>query len=145
MNHRVISIGLFVLSILAILSGYFLMYPAVTNWCEVFVINCFTDNWTFGIGQPLYWSTRLLPVLFLALIFVRREVFNAWWKVILPLSIPAFLLIAISPPLPDFLTPDRTEMTDTMVKLIVIVSAIVIAWKYWQLHRAKMMKTTKTA
>ena len=106
-------------------------------------INCFGDDWTSGIGEPLFWSTWLLPPLFFGLTFVRREVFNAWWKVILPVAILALFLIVISPPLRDFMTPGRTEVTDIMVKFFVVVSLLVIAWKYWRLSRASKAKPAK--
>ena len=140
MNYRNVAIALLVLSLLSILLGYFLMYPAITNWCGGMGINCFGDDWTSGVGEPLFWSTWLLPILFFGLIFVRREVFNAWWKVILPISVIALYLIAVSPPLQDFMTPGRTQVTSLMVKFIVIVSLLVIAWKYWRLSRNSKTK-----
>lgn len=145
MNHRITAGLLFLVSLITILLGYFLMYPELTKWCLAVGFNCFGDNWTFGVGQPLFWSTRWLPPLFLVLIFVRKEVFAAWWKVILWFAVPALLLIVISPPLPAFLTPDRTQMTDLMVKIIVVVSLAIILWKYWRLYRLKSTKPAKAA
>jgi hypothetical protein len=55
------------------------------------------------------------------------------------------LLVVISPPLPTFLTPDRTQMTDLMVKLIVVISLAVILWKYWRLRRLKSAKPARAA
>lgn len=141
MKYQTVAIILFILSLLSILLGYFILYPAITNWCGGLNINCFSDNWTSGVGEPLFWSTWLLPILFFGLIFVRREVFNAWWKVILPVSVAAFVIIVISPPLQDFMTPGRTEVTSLMIKIIVIVSLAVILWKYWRL--SKVSKTKK--
>ena len=145
MNQRKIPIILFVLSLALIFLGYLLMYPVLTNWCLKIGLNCFSDSWTFGIGQPLFWSIRWLPALFFVLIFVRKEVFTTWWKVIIWVAVPALLLIAISPPLPAMLTPDRTQMTELMEKLIVIVSIAVITWKYWRLIQTKGKKPAKTA
>ena len=137
MSNRVISISLFVLSLIAIPVGYFFIHPELFNWCQSDQFGCISQQISFGIGKPLFWSTRWLPVLFFFLIFVRKEVFTTWWKTILWFAVPALLLIVSSPSLPAFLTPDRTEMTDLMVKLIVIISLIIIAWKYWRLNRAE--------
>ncbi|HVM73296.1 MAG TPA: hypothetical protein VMU13_00225 [Candidatus Paceibacterota bacterium] len=135
MNHRTFSIGLFITSLILIVLGYFLMYPALTNWCGSFGLNCFSDAWTSGIGEPLFWSTWPLPFLFFGLIFVRREVFGAWWKIALPMTIIGLLIIVASPALSDFLTPGRTQVTELVVNTFVALSLIVIIWKYWRLWR----------
>ena len=141
MNHRVIPILLFVLSLLGILFGYFLMHPDLVGLCPKNLdANCLSESINFGIGSPLYWSTRLLPLLFLVLIFVRKEVFTAWWKVTVWFALVAMYFIVTAPPLPALLTPDRTEVTDFMVKVVVIVSAVVVAWKYYMLSRTKASK-----
>jgi hypothetical protein len=143
MNHRFVSIFLFIVSLVLIPVGYFLLHPDLVGLCQNNSGgNCFDDSISFGIGKPLFWSTWLLPLLFFGIIFVKREVFNTWWKVILPIAVVAFYAIAISPPLQDFMTPGRTEVTSLMVKLIVIVSLVVIAWKYWRLSRASKVKHT---
>jgi len=136
MNQKIITVTLFITSLFAIIMGYFLLHPELFMTCPARLYsNCIAEFWSEGIASPLYWGLRWLPPLFFVLIFVRPEIFRAWWKVILPLSIVALLLICISPPLPDFYTPDRTNVTERMVWLIEIVSAFVIGWKYWRLSR----------
>jgi hypothetical protein len=133
MNHRLFVGILLALCILGIVSGYFLINPELIGLCPTVAHNCLNDALNFGLGFPLYLSIRWLLPLFLLLFFVRKEIFTTWWKVILPFAILGLILIVISPPLPDLLTPDRTKVTDLVVKGIVIVSLIVIAWKYWRL------------
>jgi hypothetical protein len=142
MSHRSVAILLFILSLVLIPIGYFLLHPDLIRLCPKNLdANCLSQSISFGVGKPLFWSTWLLPPLFFVLIFVKREVFNAWWKVILPISILALYLIIVSPPLQDFLTPGRTQVTSIMVKLIVISSLVVIAWKYWRLSRVSKTKS----
>ena len=144
MSHRIIAGSLFVLSLLAIPIGYFLLHPDLIGLCPKNVAaNCLDQNISFGIGEPLFRSIRLLPGLFFIMIFFRKEIFITWLKVIIGVAIIALLLIAISPPTHYFLTPDRTEMTDMMQKVIIIVSIAVILWKYWRLSRVAKAKTTK--
>jgi hypothetical protein len=135
MNHRYLAGALFLLSLLGILLGYVLLWhPDFIGICPA-NIDCLSENLGIGIAKPLYWSTRWLPVLFFGLMFVSQEIFWAWvkfirWVVIIPL-----VLIFISPNFHDFMTPDRTEMTAMMVKFIVGISGLFIAYTYWHLHR----------
>jgi hypothetical protein len=144
MNHRVIAGMLLILSLVAIAVGYLLLNPWLIGLCSTNSY-CLDSSLIPALGTPLFWGMQWLPLLFFILIFIRREVFSAWWKVILPLSIPAIWIIIISPPFPDFLVTDRTTITALMVKLIMIISTIVVAWKYWRLYRAKACKKGKTA
>ncbi len=144
MSHRVISIMLCAVSLAAIPLGYFLLHPDLIGLCPKNLnANCLSESIDFGIGKPLYWSIRWLPLLFFVLIFVRKEVFATWWKVTGLVAVVALLLIVTSPVMPAFLTPDRTEMTDLMQKVFVIISVIVIAWKYWWLSRNAKTKPTR--
>jgi uncharacterized membrane protein YfhO len=144
MKHRIIAIILFAMSLIGILIGYFLLHPEIFISCPMTEYsNCISEFWSEGFASPLFWSTRWLPPLFFILIFVRREVFRAWSKVIVWVVVPALLAVFISPPLPTFLSPDRTQTTDFMVKFIVTISLAVILWKYWRLSRAKSTKPMK--
>ena len=142
MNHKVVAVILFALSLLAILFGYFLLSPWLIGLCPIDSY-CLDDSLNFGIGYPLYLSIRILPLIFFTLIFVRKEVFSTWWKIITPLSI-LLLFIIISTPYEYHgwiqLWPDRTAMTHLMVYVFVIVSIIVILWKYWRLSRTPKVK-----
>ena len=138
MNHRIIAPVLFILSLALIGLGYLLLHPNIVGWCPASSSgNCFAQSIDFGIGKPLFWSTRWLPPLFLALIFVRPEVFKTWAKVFVPLAVIAFIGIAMAPPIgnPIHLEFDRTQTTEFAVRFLVVVSATVIAWKYWRLNR----------
>ena len=139
MNHRFIAGALFLLSFAGIAVGYLLLHPWLTGLCPDQVY-CMSQAWD-GVGHPLYWGTRWLPFFFLALIFVRREVFQSWWKFAAIFSILPLLLIIVSPPLGEMFTPDRTYVTERMVQLFVIVSVLFIAWKYWRLSRTHDAKS----
>lgn len=135
MNHRVVSGVLLILSLLGILSGYLISHQEVLSLCESGQAGCVNQSLLFGVGHPLYLSIYLLPVLFAVLLFVRKEVFSFWWKAMLPFALVGLFFIVISPPLPELLTPDRTFVTERVVWILVGISIILIAWKYWRLHK----------
>ena len=138
MTHRIIAAVLFVLSFGSIGLGYLLLHPELVGWCAPGLsANCLSQQLAFGVGKPLYWSIRLLPLIFFALIFVRREVFITWIKVLTPFAVLGIWLMLVSPPLGDPLRLEfgRTEMTKMVVQFLAILSAFVIAWKYWRLNR----------
>ena len=137
MIHRVIAGGLLLLSLAAIIAGYLLSDPRVTGWCIGDAGGCISQSTIVGIGNPLYLGIRWLPVVFLALLFVPDKVFKTWWHIVLPLSILGFIVIAMTPPLGESLGPDRTTVTEYVAEFITVVSALVIAWKYWQISRTK--------
>lgn len=143
MTHRYISLGLVVISLVAIPIGYFLLHPSIIGFCPKNIdTNCLNEAISFGVGKPLFWSIWPLSFLFLGLAFVKKEVFALWWKIILPVTLLGFYFIAISPPLHDFLIPGRTEVTALVVKIIILISILAIAWKYWRLSRIPKGRST---
>lgn len=136
MRHRFIAGFLFLSSCALIGIGYLLLNPELIVQCPSDPYsNCNSQFWSLGIGSPLYWGIAYLPPLFLALVFVRKEVFAAWWRIILPFAVVALLIISATTELGTLLTPDRTLTTKYMSLLIVGVSALVVAWKYWRLSK----------
>ena len=140
MNHRIIAGVLLGVSLIGIGVSYLLLrHPDLVGLCPVgFETNCLDGFLLFGVAKPFYWGTRFLPLIFLVLIFVRKEVFNAWWKVFLPFFLVAFFFILTAEPLGSLLWPDRTFMTERMVQILVGISALVIVWKYWRLSKKKI-------
>ena len=137
MNHRIIAVTIFLSSLIAILIGYILLHPDLFGICaKNLASNCLDQSLSFGVGEPLYVGIRFFPILFLVLIFVPKEVFGLWWRVLLPFFIISLLFICTSPVEHSLLTPDRTEVTEKLVWLIMAVSVCVIAYKYWRLRRA---------
>lgn len=133
-NHRFVSGVLLILSVAAIGFGYLLLWrPDLLGMCPAGIM-CLEEFWTFGVGQPLFWGLRLLPVLFLVLVFVRREVFNTWLKCTWWLAVVGLILIALTPYQFTGYMPDRTKITGLVVEVYVAVSFLVIAWKYWRLR-----------
>ncbi len=137
MNHRVVAGTLCLISIGAIILGYYISHPELAGWCEGDQSDCMSQAVLFGIGHPLYLATRWLPFFFFALIFVRKEVFQSWWRFGALFAILPLLLIIVSPPLGEMFTPDRTLITERMVQLFVIASTLFIAWKYWRLRKVR--------
>ena len=137
MNHRVVAGLLCMVSVVAIGLGYLLLHPVIIGWCSPEIdVNCLGESIAFGIGSPFYWSIRWLPFFFFALIFVRKDIFQSWWKFGVLFAILPLLLIVVSPPIGEMFTPDRTLITERMVQLFVIASALFIGWKYWHLRKS---------
>jgi len=135
-----IAIGLLILLLITIAVGYLLLNPWLFGICQP-SLYCLDNSVGPALATPLYWGTHWLLPLSIVLIFVRREVFNSWWKVALPLGILSLILILISPPIHGFIDePDRTTVTEMMVWIIDVVSTIVILWKYWRLSRTPKVK-----
>jgi len=137
MDSRSISLISCGLSLVLIVVGYILSNPNSFGLCVGNGGGCISQNTLFGIGFPLFQAIYLLPVLFFVLAFVRREVFNTWWKVALPVGIVFLVVIFVTPPLGENISADRTTVTAALVKIFVFVSAIVIAWKYWRLRSGR--------
>ncbi|MDO8514337.1 MAG: hypothetical protein Q7S50_02215 [bacterium] len=135
MNHRVVAGLLCLIAALGILTGYLLLHPTIVGLCTDPNNNCLSEFWRYGVAKPLFWGTQWLPFFFFALIFVRKEVFQSWWKFGALFAILPLLLIIVSPPLGEMFTPDRTLITERMVQLFVIASAIFIGWKYWRISK----------
>ena len=136
MSHRVVASVLCLLSDGTIVLGYFLLHPEIVGWCPSGLSgNCLGEAIAFGIGSPLYWSIRWLPLFFFALVFIQKDVFQAWWKFAIVFSILPLLFVIVSPPLSEMFDPGRTLVTERMVQLFVIASVLFIAWKYWRLSR----------
>ena len=95
MNHRVTATILCVFSLVAIAVGYFLLHPSLLGLCSDPSRNCLSEFWRYGIGKPLFWSTYWLPIFFFALMFIRKEVFQSWWKFAAIFSILPLLLIIV--------------------------------------------------
>lgn len=135
MNHRIIAGALCVISFVAIGIGYLILHPWLIGWCSPQTY-CLDQSFSFGVGKPLYWSIRLLPMLFFVLIFVREQVFSVWWKIALPLGL-IIIFLSIGTPykyqgmIQYF--PDRTIFTEQLVWLFVAISAVIIVWTYVRL------------
>ena len=136
MMHRVVAGLLFLLSVAAIALSYATLYPFQFGWCPSPELNCLDGAWRDGVAVPVYWSTRWLPFFFFALIFVSKEVFQAWWKYALWFSIVTFILIFTTAPLGGPVSPNRTQVTEWLTQLFVMASALFIGWKYWQIRKA---------
>ncbi len=137
LDHRIIAYILFVTSALLIVLGYVLSHPETVGLCVGGSSSCITQPTLFGVGHPLYLGTRWLPFFFFFLIFVPREIFVSWAKFAWWIALIGLLFIIGSPPIGNaiHLTPDRTQMTQFVTHLFVIVSLLWIGWKYWRLRR----------
>lgn len=133
-NHRFISGLLLIVSLGAVGIGYLILQqPQLFGLCSLNT-PCYSEFWTYGLAKPLFWGLRLLPVLFLVLVFVRREVFNTWLKCTWWLAVVGLILIALTPYQFTGYMPDRTKIAGLVVEVYVAVSFVVIVWKYWRLR-----------
>ncbi len=141
MNHRLIAGLLFVLSLVGIFVGYaILRQPQLLGLC-IDQAQCLERFITSGIGKPLYFGTRLLPVLFFALIFVPRNIFMVWAKFALFAAPLPLLLILISPATtPEMFTPERNIVTAPLVNLFVGLSFAFLLLQFALLHRKKKVE-----
>ena len=143
MNHKVVPLALLVLTLIGSGLGYLLLHPDVVGWCPIGLdSNCLGQDLAFGIGEPLYRGLWWLLPIFATVLFVRDEVFSAWWKSVLPIALVGLLFIVISPTTgsPLQLAFSRTTITTLVVQFVAIVSVLVIGWKYWRLSRINQTK-----
>ncbi len=139
MNHRLIAGLLFALSLGAIYFGFVLINnPELVSLCNQGGGRSCTQSTLFGIGIPLFYGTRLLPVLFFALIFVPRSIFMAWTKFALFAAPLPLLLILISPATtPEMFTPERNIVTAPLVNLFVALSFAFLLLQFALLRKKK--------
>lgn len=134
MTHRAVSSSAAAISVLLILFGYIISKQSGLIGLCAYKDGCMSETLFYGIAQPLFLSIYLLPPLFFALIFVRKEVFSIWWKVMLPVAIVFLVIVVWAPPLGGLFTPDRTLVTRALSNIFVTLSILVIGWKYWTLR-----------
>ncbi len=133
MKYNYIAGILFLVSLLLICIGYVLSKnPSLFNLCPVeYVGNCLDSELKWGVGETLYLGIFPLPIVFLALIFVRREVFKAWAWFAVPFAIFAILFLASQPAITsNMFGGDRAEVTNILSLLFVFLSALIIIVKY---------------
>jgi hypothetical protein len=97
---------------------------------------------------PLYWFFLFALPATAALFFVRKEVFYAWLKTIawfIPLVALDVFVISKPPDFPDVLYQpiDREQLGISTGTLLVVVTLVVFAWKYWRLNRAERAQKAK--
>jgi len=134
MKHKYIAGLLLSVSLGLIVIGYAIFHPELFGFCAD-KYNCFSESTTFGIGLPLYKSIYLLPILFLGLMFVNKEVFWGWVKFITLFVIFGVYLIVITDPFPRIPWPDRTSLTESIVRIWFGLSILFIAGKYLWINR----------
>jgi hypothetical protein len=140
MRHRIIAGGLFLVSLALVGIGYMYKFPVSVGWCPPENVYCISSTEYAEYGLPLYIGLRYLPLVFLVLLFVRKEVFETWWKVLAPFFLLLIYVFFKTPGLSHAwiqLTPDRTGMVLIMVNVILVVSAVVIVGKYALLSYGK--------
>ncbi len=143
MNHRLIAGLLFALSLGGIFVGYALLRdPELLGLCVGYGEgSCLHESITFGIAKPLFWGTRLLPLLFLVLIFVPKKIFDLWVKFALFAAPIPLLLILISPAsTPSMFTPWRSDVTAPLVNLFVGLSFAFLLLQLALLHKKKKVE-----
>jgi hypothetical protein len=131
MKHRIIVGGLFLVSLILVGVGYIYSNPIAFGLCHDARCGGVNDIQLFAMGFPLYKGLRYFPLLFLSLIFVRKEVFSTWWKIMLPVGLLQLLIVLQAPAIaPNILSIDRQHITLFMVLVASGLSAIIVVCKH---------------
>jgi hypothetical protein len=108
MSHRKLIGALFILSLLGMLIGYFLVFPDKFGLCtppfgrpygtpDLNYTGCFTSLGS-SIGNPLRGGLPTISFILFILLFMPKYVYDAWKKFALIYILVAGFLIAITPP-----------------------------------------------
>lgn len=137
-KQKIIAGALVVCSLLLIEVGYIILFhPNILDIClQYFSNSCDKTYVVSGIGDPLYYGIRSLPVLFLVVFFVRWDVFQLWWKFALPFTLFIFwFVIGVSPEGGGgFMSYWRSEYTRFFSLWLTSSSLILIAFKTFRPH-----------
>jgi hypothetical protein len=127
----------FTVTLLSLVAGYLVANPLLLHLCRRIYsfnddIGCL-DKTIATIGTPLFTYALVTIPASLALIFVKKDVFNAWLRFAawwLPLSV---VLIATTSENSNSWMPiyfiSKDLVTQVMASLFTIISLILIAWK----------------
>lgn len=132
MSHRKILGILLGVSILGIISGFFIVYPEYFGVC-VNNQDCIDSKFLiFNIAHPLVLGLiPLLPILFI-LLFLPRAIFNTWKKFavfIIPISIVLIIITPVYCHAPLGLCFDKKLTTQFLSISFAIISLIIIIYK----------------
>ena len=135
-KQKTVIIALFILSLFGVLIGQSIAHPEWAGFCSIEDHPCIFSFPVFELGQPLFFGASYLAFTFLILLFVRLEAFKAWIKFAVWFIPLAFILITITPVYSDF-SPGRLQLTKMLGTLYIVLSLIIIAYKYIRLHIQK--------
>lgn len=80
MSHKRILLTLLVVSLLLVLTGYFVIYPEKIGLCNHQDDACIFGYPVFSLGKPLFFGMPFVSTVLLLLIFMRVEIYKAWRK-----------------------------------------------------------------
>ena len=132
---------------LAFAASYVLVYPLYFGLCPNVGegINPIGPACFLGLrgisGLAIFYFAISLSLLSLLLAFLRKEIFTTWLKFSLwafPLFV--FLSISMGGVGRGFFVPNEEEWAAIFSWLFVIISLVIIAWKYWRLQRKTTAK-----
>lgn len=132
MSHRKILAILLGMSILGIITGFFIVYPESFGVC-VNNQDCMDSEFLiFNIAHPLVLGLiPLLPILFI-LLFLPKEIFKTWKKfaiVLIPISIILITITPIQCSAPLGMCFDKKLITRFLSITFSIISLIIIIYK----------------
>lgn len=134
MNQKRIVSGLLIVSLLGFGIGLVLKSSIEFSLCLISEPTCINDlTW---MGDALYYGAGALMLIFFILLFTPRA-FSAWKKFAI-WFVPLATLLFIFYPDPgsgDLFSPYPEQVFQWVSGLYVIISLIIIAWKYFATRR----------
>jgi hypothetical protein len=123
-------IGMFVVFVTLIASGYFIVNPSVLGYCVNFTsdIDCFGQDVYFGVGKPLLYSTYPLLIMFVLLSFIPARHLYWWYRIVIPIGVLGALAVFVSPPLPTMFDPDRVTVLRNVSFLLLFLSLATVGY-----------------
>ena len=127
-----------------LLASFVLIYPVRFGLCSGVSdgLNPIGPFCYFGVrgvsGLAIFYFSTSLFLTSLVLVFLRKEIFNAWIKFAI-WAFPLFVFFSIDAGGPNrgFFIPNEEEFAIILSWTFAIVSLAIIAWKYWRLSKKK--------
>ncbi|HFC10756.1 MAG TPA: hypothetical protein ENJ75_00955 [Candidatus Kaiserbacteria bacterium] len=148
MKKRAIQFVPLVIALLGIGFGDF------SQWCTQSGNVCYRtilDQMIPTVTYPLYFFALYFLPLAIVLIFVSRAVFKSWLKLAVWLLPLAFISVALTNTTSsqglgmDLFPYTRDDAARQMAEIVIVISFLLIAWKYFKAHRADTRASKNTA
>jgi|GEM_PF-2824217 len=137
-RHQIILAGLLGLTLMGMLVGWYLIQPIAIEKCSPDLryssgVNhyCANSPLVDSAGLPLQAIWPLLLVFF-ALMFVRKEIFSWWWKIVLPFALLLLWWVISTPPFSHgFGLPESRAINTRLASIaFLLLSILIIAVTY---------------
>lgn len=139
-RHQIILAGLFGLTLIGMLVGWYILAPIPVEKCPSNLLytvettyHCARSPLVDSIGFPLYYTnTWPLALTFFLLMFARKEIFSVWWKFALPAgALVLYWILQTSPGSGFSIFGGRSEETHFLSILFALYSIIIVLVTYF--------------